>query len=1838
MAIELKVKSDSRQAQADLRKLNQSVENIDKTTKDSVRGLKRLAIGAAAAFAAIGAGSAITNVTDSYRRLEARIALTNKNLNDQVFAFKEINKIALETRSNQESLADLYSRIGRATRQLGVEQKTVIKVTRSIAQAITISGSSAESANSAIVQLGQGLAAGALRGQELNSVMEQTPAVAQAIARGMGITIGDLRQFANEGKLSAQAVIDALAGQSDAIDKEFARVPVTFAQSLLVLSTGVGRVVNEVDQVLGATGAATRGFQNLGINLNASAVGIGASVQSTIDDFNRFREVVSPLFSSIGELGQAFAYLGTTIIDTLVPDAVLDVFEDLIDYISDTKVGLKQVESVVDVVSSSIRRLARGVVAASDALNSMGGNIDILDRFRDLNRDVAKVTSDLLKNGLDNVKKFGQEVKDTFYDIWKAVVGNSYWPDTINGVVDYTDKIQPALDRLRDFASNVKDAFYNIESAVMFTMSRIIAIFSGFAGLVLGALGALNVFEQGSNKSLINVQGMYDALTDKVKELKNEIGGLKGLKDIFGNVLKEARSIFDSIVSNVQMGLSVGLGVIISYLKFGFAGVIAGAALIFTTSFSDSIDDVLSNFGTSISGVVRQLGESGGQIGAAIAASIPMLIGLFADVARGFVDGFLSSIPLVGGLLSNLVLGIDSLFLNLASAYVGGYMVFFLFGKAKLAGILTALTTVKNAIMSLTLGTQVASSGGMISNFLFGSAGVNGGAATLGLLAKIRTGVISAYTAIAAGNVVTGASITAMLATVQFGIGVVLARTTAAITGMFAMFTGAVSGALGLISRALLGPAGVSGLIALISRIGATLGTRLSTIFMSRSGGRGGLIRRAMFGAAGAAALLLSVNTFADDSSSSLTSTFATVAEVGLIGAMIFGAAGIGAALSVIGTALAAISAKIIAMMSVLLVHPVFLAITAVVAGGTLGLYLFGSGNTFESRLDNSILRLAEMVGLADELVDQGTRIDLLNRIGDVEIPDNRVNKGFGDIAKSSADLFSNQRMTTLNDSEFTQLLPLFLEQQRANDDLIDIQQTGNFVLDDQLKAQRRLVNSNERIVAATKQIGQDRVLTAEQFLGDKESREDSGVKSELSSFFSKEGFVAFSRSISDTIGVTDSKVTELYLENNRLEQGQISLATSQIVEQGTVELKRLAKQYDVDIPQTFLKNLGDTVERSKFQESLGDDSDISEVLDIDTKFRLIFQQALRLLNMKGFTSKLQTAFREAGVEVEKLAIDLMPPGVRSRFQTLINNMENARAELSDAGVKDLAERTKEFVKAKAELVKASADTGSSSNRLNTRLSGAGIDSRVSNIEFGNFSADDLAGVNEHFTAIVDLQTDIDLLNGNDLETEKLKLAQIERRRDALENILNLNKGISSAISDSNISQQALSRLTDNQLNNVISHENTITSLKAQQELLGKDEIARYKEINNLIDIQEKRILKIIDGSASISDKVANLSNINVNLDVDSFSKRSEFVQRRLLELGRQAQEQLRIINDPTSTDVQILTASNQLDLLGQAGERFVDSMRRGQELARGVQSVFQSSVKEMLLGGSLEDVLISAATRISESFLDAMLEQMTTSMFTDGGMFSGMADGIGNMFAGGPGGSGSAVGTGAAALTGDIAGEAAEGLTTLTASTEAADGGILSWLSGVGSSIASALGFGTATATAGATTTTAAATTVTFATALTAATVAATTLATSLTAAASASLIPGFSTGGYVSGPGTGTSDSILARLSNGEYVMNAKSVREHGALLHAINTNGNIPAFAKGGPVGESLPVMSLANQGKAMNGQVSQGGNLTTNIHLQVTGDVTNATRKAVREMGSELANQVENNFKERGVLNG
>lgn len=153
--------------------------------------------------------------------------------------------IAQKTRSGLDATATLYARLERSTRSYGVSVEDLARLTTIINQGFVVSGASAEEASNAIIQLAQGMASGALRGDEFNSVNEQGNRLMIALADSLGVGIGELRNMAAQGKLTTDVIVNGLLSQGDSIGREFAKTTSTISQALEIAGNNVARFFGE---------------------------------------------------------------------------------------------------------------------------------------------------------------------------------------------------------------------------------------------------------------------------------------------------------------------------------------------------------------------------------------------------------------------------------------------------------------------------------------------------------------------------------------------------------------------------------------------------------------------------------------------------------------------------------------------------------------------------------------------------------------------------------------------------------------------------------------------------------------------------------------------------------------------------------------------------------------------------------------------------------------------------------------------------------------------------------------------------------------------------------------------------------------------------------------------------------------------------------------------------------------------------------------------------------------------------------------------------------------------------------------------------------------------------------------------------------------------------------------------------------------------------------------------------------------------------------------------------------------------------------------------------------
>ncbi|MEE5083804.1 tape measure protein [Pseudomonas alliivorans] len=256
--------------------------------------LSNMASSLAAPLASAFSLGAIYKASEAYTSLTSRLKLVTEGAAELATAQNAVFAIAQSAYQPLSATAELYQRIATNQKELKLTGEGVAGVVGTISKTLAISGASADSANAALVQLGQAFASGVLRGEELNSVMEQAPALAQAIAAGMGKTVGELRTLGAAGLLTADAVVKALQAQEKAVADLFGKTAVTIGNSLTATSNSLTQFIGRMDQASGISAA-----------ISANIVKVSQSIDGLTKDFG----ATSKTFEQLSSAAETLAYI-----------------------------------------------------------------------------------------------------------------------------------------------------------------------------------------------------------------------------------------------------------------------------------------------------------------------------------------------------------------------------------------------------------------------------------------------------------------------------------------------------------------------------------------------------------------------------------------------------------------------------------------------------------------------------------------------------------------------------------------------------------------------------------------------------------------------------------------------------------------------------------------------------------------------------------------------------------------------------------------------------------------------------------------------------------------------------------------------------------------------------------------------------------------------------------------------------------------------------------------------------------------------------------------------------------------------------------------------------------------------------------------------------------------------------------------------------------------------------------------------------------------------------------------------------------------------------------------
>lgn len=191
--------------------------------------LGRRLLSLAGAYASLRTAQQFIGMTDTFTQTTARL----DRMNDGRQTTDELRQMAYDAaqRANgdYQGMIDMVSKLGTLAPETFGSSAEIVAFAEQVSKHFMLSGTSAQGAQAAMLQLTQAMSAGVLRGEELNSVLEQAPTITQAIAEYLGVSTGKLREMASQGEVTADVVKNALFELAGETDKIVGNIPLTFA-------------------------------------------------------------------------------------------------------------------------------------------------------------------------------------------------------------------------------------------------------------------------------------------------------------------------------------------------------------------------------------------------------------------------------------------------------------------------------------------------------------------------------------------------------------------------------------------------------------------------------------------------------------------------------------------------------------------------------------------------------------------------------------------------------------------------------------------------------------------------------------------------------------------------------------------------------------------------------------------------------------------------------------------------------------------------------------------------------------------------------------------------------------------------------------------------------------------------------------------------------------------------------------------------------------------------------------------------------------------------------------------------------------------------------------------------------------------------------------------------------------------------------------------------------------------------------------------------------------------------------------------------------------------------
>jgi tape measure domain-containing protein len=738
--------------------VNELGKRSDSTSKQ-LAGFKTQIAGLIATYASFASARAIISIADQYTKFTAQLKLATDSQEKFTQAYSNVVAIARSSQSEIGGLGTLYARITNATREMGLAQSDVAKISETVALSLRVSGASASESASAMLQLSQAFGSGVLRVEEFNAVNEAAPGLLRALAESIGAPVGALREMASNGELTADVLARAFKDDELLAKlREQAKEVQTVSSAITSLGNELTVAIGELDK---ATGASKK-FADAILDV-AKSISNLQNVYPQIEPYLQGGAVAAGLYLLPGLITNVSIAISSRLIPSLILLApYVAVFSALtlaagsaIKVLNAQSAALQNAESTAKRVANLQEQIAK----AQALIESGQGSSVTVERLKTMKAQLVEA-----QDALEKFKVAAQAAQSQ--DEEQVKTQNTVIQSIKDKVKEQRKaekqlkELQKAREKALDQQLNVLNAEANVTDQIKEQTIQIIeqtrAV--GMSESQLRQLELAKIDDQiATTEQRISMISFGDANDDLIKQYKEQIAALNNLKSAKTGLYNKqaaqkivdankdvAKQIEDDLVNAFESAFLRG-GDFASSLKRAIEAQFAKLVL------RPVIQSAVSSAGSSISSVVSGSGLSGGGLPSNQDGALSSLvtgglqgIGLnsFLNNAGTIFSGTYDVVKMLGGTVNTAatVAGSAASMANTIAPYAGS-IVQLLQGDVKGA----AGSAIGTAIGSLA-GPLGAALGGYIGGKLFsGSSKVSARILDQNFLASNEQGLQSSY-------------------------------------------------------------------------------------------------------------------------------------------------------------------------------------------------------------------------------------------------------------------------------------------------------------------------------------------------------------------------------------------------------------------------------------------------------------------------------------------------------------------------------------------------------------------------------------------------------------------------------------------------------------------------------------------------------------------------------------------------------------------------------------------------------------------------------------------------------------------------------------------------------------------------------------------------------------------------------------------------------------------------------------------------------------------------------------------------------------------------------------